>query len=112
MLHAWNYFVYKQKQQIHDIDNEVQFHQDLMHQWNEKMDDNEKEQYLQEYKAILISGHDIYMGEKMTIETKMSKTGIKNLVVDVWGQPITQGTGRNVSLDPLPISIDLKLIKC
>ncbi|CCG24438.1 hypothetical protein CORT_0F02130 [Candida orthopsilosis Co 90-125] len=111
LLHAWNYFVYKHKQQIHDIDNEVQFHQDLMHQWNGKMDDNEKEQYLQEYKAILISGHDIYMGEKMTIETKMSKTGIKNLVVDVWGQSITQGTGRNVRLDPLPISIDLKTNK-
>lgn len=105
LVHAWNYFVYKQRQEG-AIDNELQFRHDLMHKWNNEMDDEEKQQYLQEYKAMLVSGYDIYMGEKVTIESKMAQTGIKNLIVDVWGQPITQGTGRNVKVSPLPISID------
>ncbi|KAI5952126.1 hypothetical protein CANMA_005113 [Candida margitis] len=110
LTHAWNYFVYKQQQQEQkqrkNIEDELQFHQGLIHQWNQVLDAEAKQQYLDQYKAMLISGFDIYMGEKMPIDTKMDKTGIKNLIVDVWGQPITQGTGRNISVDPLPMSID------
>ncbi|KAI5967513.1 hypothetical protein KGF57_000353 [Candida theae] len=114
LVHAWNYFVYKQQQQQqqqkepqHDgVYDAVQLQQGLMRQWNEQSDDKKKQQYLQEYKSLLVSGHDIYMGEKVPIETKMAKTGVKNLVVDVWGQPITLGTGANVKVAPLPITID------
>ena len=42
----------------------------------------------------------------MTIEMKMNKTGIKNLVVEVWGQPITQGVGRTIKISPLPILVE------
>ncbi|CAD1813482.1 hypothetical protein FOB58_005359 [Candida parapsilosis] len=107
LLHAWNYFVYQQRQlQAKEIDDEQEFHQNLMHQWNEEMNDADKQEYLEGYKSLLVSGYDIYMGEKMTIEMKMNKTGIKNLVVEVWGQPITQGVGRTIKISPLPILVE------
>lgn len=107
--HVWNYFVYKSSKQ----------HQKEIFEFQKEwkcMNETQKQQIESEYRELLLSGYDIFMGKKVTHEQKLqlaksfTKEMKKEYLVEVWGQwVITNRHSRKPLIPPLSTLLDVSL---